>query len=658
MSLADLADLFGLETAFVDVAGQRRQASAGAVWQVLCALGAELDPAGGPEAGGPTDDPAVAAAVRAERRRQHRQVLEPVTAVRTGRVASVAVGLPGRLHPRDCWLTVEDETGDVRRSRLMPAIGRPLGGAAVDGERVDRYEVTVGRDPLPPGYHRLTVEGPDFTATGLVVVAPPCPVPDRAWGAFLPLYALRTDDDWGVGTYPALAGLARWIDDLGGTLVGTLPLYPSLSGETSPYRPATKLGWNELYVDPTALPEAPAAAAVLGSEQFRADLARVRQSFYVDYPTTAALVGEALAAMAEAVFAGPSPRRHELEAFARAHPELVAYARFRSASASASAVPADGHGSAPATLPADPAAAGSLDAGPLDREARYHLYAQWAAAQQLAAAAGRLYLDLPIGAHPDGFDPWWAPGSFAAGVEGGAPPDDFFATGQRWGFQPLHPRGIRQDGYAYPIACLRHLMTRAAVVRVDHVMGLHRLYWVPDGRDATDGVYVRYHQDEMRAVVCLEAHRAGVAVVGEDLGTVPDGVRDAMAQDRMLRSWVFEFSAEEPAPPELSLASLATHDLPRFATWLDDQPAVAATLAEAVTPTAAALDRLAAGPARLVMVDLEDLWGERRPQNRPGTTIGNWENRALRTLDEMAEDPTVAGVLEGVDAARTQEVTG
>ncbi|HVX20652.1 MAG TPA: 4-alpha-glucanotransferase [Acidimicrobiales bacterium] len=646
-ALANLADRFGLDTTFVDVTGQPRQASAGAVWQVLCALGADLDPDRVPDDDGAVDDGAVADAVRAEDARRHRLVLEPVVAVRAGHLSSVAVGLPARLHPRDCWLTVQDEAGDARRSRLMPAISRPLGGSAVDGERVDRYEVTIGRDPLPIGYHRVRVDGPGLEATGLVVVAPPCPEPDRAWGAFLPLYALRTDDDWGVGAYPDLARLARWVDGLGGTFVGTLPLYPALPGDTSPYRPATRLGWSERYVDPTALAEAPAAADLLASPGFVGDLARVRQSFYVDYPTTDVLVRDALAPMAEAAFAGP--RRGELEAFGRARPELVAYARFRSALAGSEA--ATGTAGPPARPGLSDAA--SPDAAPLDREARYHLYAQWAAAQQLQAAAGRLYLDLPVGAHPDGFDPWWFPGSFAAGVDGGAPPDDFFATGQRWGFRPLHPRGIRQDGYAYPIACLRHLMTRAAVVRVDHVMGLHRLYWVPAGREATDGVYVRYHQDEMRAVVCLEAHRAGVSVVGEDLGTVPDGVREAMGQDRMLRSWVFEFEPRA-TPPELSLATLATHDLPRFGTWLDDRPEVAADLAGSAGtgPTATALAQLAAGPARLVMVDLEDLWGERRPQNRPGTTIGNWENRALRTLDEMADDRSVVAVLEEVDRSR------
>lgn len=672
MTLADhgvlgvLAELFGLETTFVDITGRPHRASAGAVWQVLCAVGAELDPDRVPDDDGAVDDRAVAAAMRAEQRRRNRQVLEPVTAVRAGRLPPVAVGLPSGLHPRDCWLTIEDEGGTVRRTRLMPAISRPLPGVAVDGERVAWYEVMIGRDPLPVGYHHINVEGPGLEASSLLVVAPPCPEPDRAWGAFLPLYALRTERDWGVGTYPDLARLARWIGTVGGTLVGTLPLYPSLPGDTSPYLPATRLGWNELYVDPTALPEAAMAADRLGSEQFQADLAKVRQSFYVDYPTTSALVRRALAPMAEAVFAGPSGRRDELEAFGRAHPELVAYARFRSACAArdsdgdAPFLPGDASPHvAPPTAPALLSEAGSLDAGPLDVEARYHLYAQWAAAQQLSAAAGRLYLDLPVGTHPAGFDPWWAPGSFATGVEGGAPPDDFFARGQRWGFQPLHPEGIRQDGYRYQISSLRHLMSRAAVVRVDHVMGLHRLYWVPAGRDATDGVYVRYHADELRAVTCLEAHRAGVGVVGEDLGTVPDGVREAMVQDRMLRSWVFEFEPRDD-PPELALASLATHDLPRFGTWLDDRPEVAATLAGTGWggPTAAALDRLAAGPARLMMVDLEDLWGERRPQNRPGTTIGNWENRALRTVDEMASDPTVTAVLEAVDRARSPEEPG
>ena len=204
----------------------------------------------------------------------------------------------------------------------------------------------------------------------------------------------------------------------------------------------------------------------------------------------------------------------------------------------------------------------------------YHLYCQWAAASQLSAAgdAIAMYADLPIGVHPDGFDPFWSPVSFVPGVSGGAPPDSFFESGQDWGFPPLHPDGTRQDGYSHIRSVLARAFRHAAYMRIDHVMGLQRLYAIPQGFDAKHGAYLAYHADELHALVSLEAHRAGSVVVGEDLGTVPDEVRERMAADKMLRSWVFEFesTAKEPfpTPPTDVLASLGTHDLPRFGAFV------------------------------------------------------------------------------------------
>ncbi|MGH9088290.1 MAG: 4-alpha-glucanotransferase, partial [Acidimicrobiales bacterium] len=325
--------------------------------------------------------------------------------------------------------------------------------------------------------------------------------------------------------------------------------------------------------------------------------------------------------MAEALWTTPSSRRDELEHFARSRPEIAAYARFRG----------EREGEGPAA----------------DRATGYHLYAQWAAEQQLEAVGERLLLDFPVGVHPDGFDAAWRSSSFAGGAEVGAPPDTFFEQGQRWGFRPMHPRAIREDGYRYLIDCLRHVMRRAGVLRLDHVMSLQRLYWVPDGYDATHGVYVRYPLEELRAVVCVEAARSATAVVGEDLGTVPGEVRAAMTQDRMLRTWVLQLEMQGPGerlptPTEMSVASLGTHDLPRFAAWWG------AGAADALRPC---LDHLAGGPSRMVMVDIEDLWLERRPHNRPGTTTGNWRHRSDRTLEELK---TTADLLARVDRLRRE----
>lgn len=612
-ALAELAELFGVQTAYVDAAGQRRTAGRDTLVAVLGALGV------------PADDPDDA--VREELVRRHLEVLAPVIASPPMVPQVIEVSLPRNVHPRDCWLTIhrQDESA-LHRTRLMPAVHRPVGGSNLEGQGMDRYEVRIAPSVvsvLSPGYYRLRVEGPDLDASSLVIVPPRCPEPERTWGIFLPVHSIRPSPDWGIGTYPALGDLSAWASGLGAGFVGTLPLFPLLDPEDpSPYLPATRLAWNELYVDPTAVPEAelvPGAADVLGTASSRA-----LGSTLVDYAATGALVRQALEPMAAALWSTPSPRRDQLEDFARTHPEVAAYALFR--------------------------AEREVPAGTTERDQAtgYHLYAQWVADQQLAAAGDRLLLDFPVGVHPDGFDACVHAAAFAGGVQGGAPPDPFFAQGQRWGFRPLHPAAQRASEYGYLIACLRHAMRRASVLRLDHVMSLQRLYWVPDGLDATEGAYVDYPHDELRAIVCLEAAQSSTVVVGEDLGTVPEEVRAAMTQDRMLRSWVLELEVHgpgerAPVPPEMSIASIATHDLPRFAAWWG------AGAADALRPT---LDQLAVSPARLVMVDVEDLWLERRPHNRPGTTFGNWRHRSERTLEEMA---SAGEALARVDRLRRAE---
>ncbi|MBC7106597.1 MAG: 4-alpha-glucanotransferase, partial [Firmicutes bacterium] len=224
---------------------------------------------------------------------------------------------------------------------------------------------------------------------------------------------------------------------------------------------------------------------------------------------------------------------------------------------------------------------GRLEEGDYDpQNEQYHLYVQWAASEQFGVLADRaraegvgLYLDFPLGVHREGYDVWRERGVFVLKANSGAPPDPFFTGGQDWGFPPLHPEAVREQGYRYFRACLRHHLRHAGALRLDHVMGLHRLFWVPRGLPAREGVYVRYPAEEFYALLCLESLRHGSALVGEDLGTVPRYVRSAMGRHGVYRMYILPFELT-PHPgktlryvPADRLAGLNTHDMPPFAAF-------------------------------------------------------------------------------------------
>ncbi len=323
----------------------------------------------------------------------------------------------------------------------------------------------------------------------------------------------------------------------------------------------------------------------------------------------------------------------------------------------------------------------------------------------LASEAGRrsagLYLDLPLGVHSAGFDTWKNREAFAFEISTGAPPDPLFAGGQSWGFPPLHPQRIRESGYRYLIAVLRHHFRHAAVLRVDHVMGLHRLFWIPKGFAATEGVYVRYSAEELYAILSLESHRHRVQLVGEDLGTVAPAVRRSLGRHNISGMYVMQYEATSELRDELRdelrpithdyLGSLNTHDMPPFAAmWhgldLPSPQGLAPADAAAVRQirehrqglkammvallraggwlTAGSsrdevilrglLAHLAASPAGLVMINLEDLWLERRPQNIPGTGVerSNWRRRARYRFEEFSRSKSVLATLRLVNRLR------
>jgi 4-alpha-glucanotransferase len=616
-ALKALAAAEGVLRSYTDTTGRRRRASPAALAAVLRALGHDVD-----ESGAGAD-----AALRALHAAEAARPAEPV-AVAWGR-SRARIGLRAK---RAGWtLALED--------------GGELAGTAADG-RIDL-------PPLPYGCHRLHLRAGAREQTTVVLQAPrrAHAGPGRSWGVFLPLYAVP--GPFGPGDLGRLRELLAWTAGLGGRFAGSTPLNAAFLDEPfepSPYLPVSRLHWNELYADPAAAPElrtSPRARSLLGAVPPQRDR-------LIDHRAAMAAKRAVLEALLDDL---PDDRRGALEAHLRAHPDVSAYADFRARCERERAGWRDWR---------DPGAPGD------ERAARYHAYAQWLCDEQLAAAgagAAGPYLDMPLGVHPGGYDTWRFPDLFVEGVSVGAPPDGFFQGGQDWGLAPLHPRALREGGHAYPLACARALCRHAAVARVDHVMGLHRMFWVPHGLPATEGVYVRYPSEELYAVLCIESHRRGTELVGEDLGTVPGGVRRTMAAHGLLRTFALQAEAgsgRDPFAhvPSEAMVGMNTHDMPTFAGFweLDDaaKPLAAAlarrghAVADGPGALTASLVELARSDARALVVGLEDMWWEHERQNVPGTTTEhpNWRRRARYGVDELDRVPGLRARLQTIAEAR------
>ena len=679
-ALRELARLHGVHTSYLDMAKRRRVASEESLLAVLRALGA------------PVEEPGDAASALAEERRARaRQVLEPIQVAWRGRTSNVTLRLPdsAAVGPLVCEWRLED--GSVLRTEtrleLLPA-RRVIRAGGV------RFTARLLSLParLPPGYHRLIIEcGPGRFETQVFSAPIRCfqnPSPSRRWGVFAPLHALHSARSWGAGDFGDLATFIDWVSVRGGRFVGTLPLLPAFLDEPcepSPYSPASRLLWNEFYLDLERVPElaaCPLARRRMGASSFQSRLETLRADPHVDYARLMALKRHVLEALSDSFFARSSSLRGAFEAFLAEHPVVADYASFRAYH--------EQRGEPWTRWPARTREGGLRESDCRQSIRRYHLYAQWLAHEQMGELSDHarrrgvdLYLDMPLGTHRDGYDTWRHSGAFALDASGGAPPDPVFTQGQDWGFAPIHPQRSREQGHAYVRAYLRHHLRHARMLRFDHVMGLHRLYWVPCGLPASQGAYITYPAEEFYAMLSIESHRHRAIIVGEDLGTVPPEVNRSLDRHGVAGMFVVQYEAR-PHPrsalrriPPRRVASINTHDMPPFAAFwkgLDiadrhdlgliprknlpgdyrlrerirrslrrlvpsggrRKPGVSDTGAV----FRAILERLGASAARWVLVNLEDLWQETESQNTPGTTTEriNWRRKTRFRLGEFESD--------------------
>ncbi len=676
--LCELARLHGLQVAYVDAGGAGQRAAPEVLTAVLKALGV---PAGNTRE--------IRHSLRETRFRRHSRLVEPVAVAWEKRPAKVELHLPAREAATPLRLRLRLENGGVRNLRPRTTARRP---AEIEGERFVTQQLAL--PALPSGYHELEIAAGNLVGRTRLISAPERSCGARmkkSWGAFLPLYAAHSEQSWGAGNFSDWQQLSARVASLGGTVAATLPVLAAFLDfpgcEPSPYSPASRLFWNEFYLDLIRVPEFPrceAAQRLVRSTGFQNQLRAFRASDAIDYAAQWAARRKVLERLAEYFFSRTSSRRAAFDRYVRQRPEVEDYAAFRAV--------CDRRKTSWRQWP-ERLRDGRLAPGDYDEAVkRFHLYAQWLAQEQIdrLAAAGRrrgvkLYLDLPLGVNPDGYDVWRERDSFVLGANAGAPPDLFFTKGQDWGFAPLHPQRIRESGYRHVLAYLRFQMRHAGILRIDHVMGLHRLYWIPQGFPAARGVYVSYPAEELHAIFNLESHRHRTRLVGENLGTVPPEVNESMRRHRLREMFVVQYESRPDAkaalrkPPALSVASLNTHDMPPFAAFLkgldlDDRRQLGLIpknrmpqeqkerrwLKEALVKflvqhaglknsqrvadwavLEACLRWLAKSPCELVLVSLEDLWLETLPQNVPGTSIerANWRRKARLTLEEMFRKP-------------------
>lgn len=536
-----------------------------------------------------------------------------------------------------------------------------LGDAEIVCEDGTSVAVPAGETPnrLPIGYHELIVSGRRVAS---VLSAPrrAASIPEEVSGVIAPTYSLRSDFDTGIGTLRELRQLAGLLERKRIEVVGTLPLLACFPDDPSPYAPASRRAWNEAFLDRTAVPEGiPIPDTVLSGES------------RVSYGEVGKATSEWLKQAADHVVQTPALLR-EVEGFAKTHPDTRRYAEFRAT--------VDRLGRDWRRWPAD--------AGGDPADVLGHLAGQWLMDQQirsldsdLAGRGQRLYLDLPIGCHPDGYDIWAAPDLFST-ASLGAPPDTLFVGGQDWGLPAPIPSVGQADGHRQFRDAVRHQLAVCGLLRIDHVLGLHRTWWVPRGLGANEGAYVAQPTDELFAIVCIESHRAGTPVIGENLGTVPPAIDERLAVHGLAGMVVTADGTEMPGTNDL--VAVSSHDTPTIAGWIAhsdiddmvelgvfDAERAAAEHADRTGAVSALGDRfgspepraivdglsawMAASDAAVALASLDDLLLEERRQNVPGTykERPNWTLRHGSTIDSLASDSEVSRSLDAVSRRRT-----
>ena len=690
--LGQAADLWGIEQDYWDIFGQRHFATSEVLRAILGSLGVDA-----------STTESLDAAIRDRQAELTGRLMPSTLVVLPGEQVPVSIAPEAAGAAVGVFIRFEDGATrrfqtDLRDSRL------PL------------------PEDLPLGYHQITLRIALQEVTSRLIVCPakaytpPAGSPSRAAGIGVSLYGLRSARNWGCGDFSDLMAFNAWAKDaLGASFVALNPLHAIANRapfNTSPYLPTCSYYRNFIYIDVDAVPEftrSSLARRLLASDAVRKELASLRDAAEVQYERVSRLKRVFLR-LAFREFLGErragSQRAREFQVWAEREGDLLH--RFAVHAALDEAM----HRRCRDVWnwPGWPEPFRSPDSEATQEFARqhwrsvlFHEYVQWIADAQLARAQEHaqslgmsigLYHDLALATDRFGADLWMLPQFFVAGCRVGAPPDGFSPKGQDWGFPPPDADVHYRDGYRLFAESIRKACRHGGALRIDHVMRFFRLYWIPDGMEAVAGTYVRDRHEDLLRVLALESVRNRVVIVGEDLGTVPDYVRETLARYRVLSCRLFYFEKERsgqfkpPADyPELALVSAATHDLPTLAGFWQDRD-IAARRQAGILPDDESMRRaieqrmsekqkildllhrlqlipaqsprnaseipkltgelqnaivglLMSTPSMLLLLNQEDLFKETDQQNLPGTTAEypNWRRKMKYALEELRASP-------------------
>ncbi len=594
-----------------------------------------------------------------------RSTVPPFLVVQADRRFEFALTIDRRDAGRLVEVDVALETGRKHRFQVRPSEGTLVDARRIGGAVREKWRVSSELD-LPIGIHRMQVA--DSVAT--IAAAParawqPAAIAEerRCWGVSANLYSARSEHDWGIGDFSTLQEIGVSVRQRGGALVGINPLhalFPDKPDRASPYYPSDRRFLETAYIDPATMPGyAELAAADPWFARTESEAAALRAADLIDYEAVFRLKRQAFAriwnGLRDTRLANGDPLGADFQRFvAEGGESLEQFAAFQ-------------------------ATAGQSR----ESEAAFHMFLQWWADRSLAAAAANaklpigLYRDLAIGPAPDGAELSTGRDWFAAKVSVGAPPDPYSDDGQVWGVPPYDPLALAHRQYRPWIELLRNNMRHAGALRLDHVMGLERLLWVPEGATADAGAYVLNDSAALLAILAIESHRHRCLIVGEDLGTVPSGFRERMAQAGLLSMRVMLFERDGAAfrsarhYPPASIASFATHDLPPFHGWwrqhggdADGQALCAALTAETKRDREAIVDVedasvamhafLGASTAKIALAQFDDLAREEIPVNVPGTTTEhpNWRRRTTPSVQEVFAEGQARRIIEVISSGR------